>query len=118
MQQVGKKIENLASAYLQKHNLKLVTTNYSCKMGEIDLIMMDKEILVFIEVRYRRDRNYGDAVGSINKSKQNKIKKTASYYLQQHKLYDKISCRFDVVAVSGQSSEDLYWIKDAFWGCW
>ena len=118
MLSIGKEIESLVSSYLQDQGLKLVTTNYRCKMGEIDLIMMDGETLVFVEVRYRQNFDYGDGVATVNKNKQWRIKRTATNYLQQHNLYDKIKCRFDVVAVSGKSKNKLYWIKDAFWGKW
>ncbi|MBU0745014.1 MAG: YraN family protein [Gammaproteobacteria bacterium] len=118
MQIVGKNVENLACDYLQQQGLKLVTANYSCQLGEIDLIMGDKDVLVFIEVRYRKNINYGDGAATVNKSKQDKLKKTAAYYLQKQNLYDKVVCRFDVVAVSGKYMDKLDWIKDAFWGNW
>ena len=117
-QVVGKEIENLASSYLQQHGLKLITTNYSCKSGEVDLIMSDGENLVFVEVRYREGFSYGDGVSTINKNKQNRIIKAAVYYLQKHNLYDRVLCRFDIVAVSGKNKNDLLWIKDAFWARW
>ncbi len=118
MRSIGNEIESLVSVFLEQQGLKLVVANYQCKMGEIDLIMMDHEILVFVEVRYRKNLDYGDGIATVNKSKQWRIKRTATYYLQQHNLYDKIMCRFDVVAVSGRSQKDLNWIKDAFWGKW
>ena len=118
MQSIGKEVENLVSIYLQQQGLKPVAANYFCKIGEIDLIMRDQETLVFVEVRYRHNLSYGDGAATVNKNKQHKIKKTATYYLQQHKLYDKAKCRFDVVAVSGKSKNDFYWIKDAFWEKW
>jgi putative endonuclease len=118
MQLIGKNVEDLACAYLQQQGLKLVTSNYSCKFGEIDLIMSDQDAVVFVEVRYRKNTDYGDGVATVNKSKQSKIKKTAAYYLQEQKLYDKVLCRFDVVAVSGATMDELHWIKDAFWDKW
>lgn len=132
MQPLGKEIENLAGAYLKQQGLKLVTVNYRCKMGEVDLIMWDSEILVFIEVRFRRNANYGDGVATINSSKQRRIKKAAVHYLQQHNLYDKVACRFDVISVASASKFDSHneqpdghragdharytitWLKDAF----
>jgi putative endonuclease len=118
MQTIGKEVESLVSIYLQQQGLKLLEANYRCNFGEIDLIMDDNDTLVFIEVRYRNNLSYGDGVVSINKSKQHKIKRTAIYYLQQHALYDKVICRFDIVAVAKKSKEDLIWIKDAFWAKW
>jgi len=118
MQVIGKEVENLVSIYLQQQGLRLVATNYRCKIGEIDLIMSDQGTLVFVEVRYRQNFSYGDGVATVDKNKQHKIKRTAIYYLQNHKLYDEVMCRFDVVAVSGRSKDDFYWIKDAFWERW
>ncbi len=118
MKTIGKEIENLVASYLERQGLKLVIANYRCKMGEIDLVMMDRGTLVFIEVRYRKSCSYGDGVATVNKSKQWRIKRTALHYLQQYNLYDKIDCRFDVIAVSGKTQSDFRWIKDAFWSKW
>jgi putative endonuclease len=118
MQTIGKEIEDLVSAYLQQQGLKLVAANYRGKMGEIDLIMIDKDTLVFVEVRYRQNADYGNGVATVSKGKQLRIKKTAAGYLQQHNLYDKIKCRFDIIAVSGKSQHGFHWIKDAFWEKW
>lgn len=116
MRSFGKEIEDLVSAYLQAQGLHLIVSNYLCKAGEIDLIMQDNDVMVFIEVRYRKNVDYGDGLISVTKSKQQKIKRAATYYLQEQNLYDKILCRFDVVAVNGE--RELSWIKDAFWAKW
>jgi putative endonuclease len=111
----GAEAEALACQYLQKQGLRLVTKNYRCRMGEIDLIMREKAILVFIEVRYRKNSHYGSSAESVNLAKQHKLLKTAHYYLQQNRLTDTIICRFDVCALSylnGQTHID--WIKQAF----
>jgi putative endonuclease len=112
----GQKAEDLAEAFL--HNKGLVTQekNFRCKLGEIDLIMRDKDVLVFIEVRLRSNPFFTNAAESVDKQKQRKVMNTASYYLQQHKLMDKIACRFDVIAVQHNAIQDSNWIKDAFSG--
>jgi len=115
---LGKEIEGLVCIYLQQRGLKLIATNYRCKSGEIDLIMSDKQTLVFIEVRYRKNSNYGDGAASVDKNKQRRIISAATYYLQGRNLYDKVLCRFDVVAVSGVSKYEFDWIRDAFWVRW
>ena len=117
-QKIGKEIENLACAYLQQRGLRLIVANYPCKFGEVDLIMSDDQTLVFIEVRYRKNFNYGDGAATVDKNKQRRIIKAATYYLQERNLYDKVLCRFDIVAVSGVSKYELDWIKDAFWVKW
>jgi putative endonuclease len=115
---IGKNAENLVSNYLQQQGLKLIEANYTCKCGEIDLIMRDGETLVFVEVRYRKNDYYGDGVASVTKYKQHKIIRAATYYLQQNNLYDKVLCRFDVVAAASENINNLQWIKNAFWVRW
>lgn len=115
-QKFGRDIEALARAYLIEAGLKFVESNYFCNGGEIDLIMRDNDVLIFVEVRYRHDDNYGGAVESVTKSKQRKIIKAAKVYLQEHKLWDKVSCRFDVLVMQDYGgSRKIVWLKDAFW---
>jgi TIGR00252 family protein len=115
---IGKNIEVLVCDYLQRQGLQLITANYQCKCGEIDLIMRDAEILVFIEVRHRKAHDYGDGVSTVTKTKQRKIIKAANYYLQKNNLGNKNQCRFDVVATSGMADSEILWIKNAFWEKW
>ena len=117
-QTIGKDVEVLARDYLQRQGLRFVVANYNCKCGEIDLIMRDGEVLVFVEVRHRKNSNYGDGMDSVTKTKQRKIIKAASYYLLKNNLFGKSSCRFDVVSSSGDADSELQWIKDAFWANW
>lgn len=113
--QVGQKQEVQACDYLIAHGLQLITQNYRCKLGEIDIIMQDKDTLVFIEVRHRKQNDYVSGIESINISKQRKIIKAAKYYLLTHKLTNKFSCRFDVVISEHIDKQQFLWIKDAFW---
>lgn len=75
---------------MQRNGLVLITANYQCKCGEIDLIMRDGEVLVFVEVRYRKISDYGDGVSSVNKAKQRKIIKATNNYLLANKIFDKV----------------------------
>jgi len=111
---VGQQAEQWASEYLHKQGLKLVSQNYHCRRGEIDLIMTDQDILVFVEVRYRKTNTFGSALESIDLKKQTKIIFTAEHYLQQKKPSFS-HFRFDVVAITGhQTNLDIIWVKDAF----
>lgn len=112
--QIGTACEQEACDYLILQGLKLIEKNYRCELGEIDLIMQDQDARVFIEVRYRRQEDYGDALESVTPRKQRKIIRTAQYYLQKNDLYDKIPCRFDVIAHDSDPKK-IQWIKDAFW---
>ena len=102
-----------AADYLQSRGLKLLASNHHSRHGEIDLIMQDQDTLVFIEVRYRRNKNFGGAAISVTPAKQKKIALTALQYLQKHKKTN-TPCRFDVIAVTGQGDLEKQWIKGAF----
>jgi putative endonuclease len=106
----GKTGEQLACDYLQSRGLKLLSRNYTSRFGEIDLVMQDGDAVVFVEVRYRKNRSFGGAAVSVTPQKQQRIIKTALYYLQQLSVNQ--SARFDVVAIEGQG--DINWIPDAF----
>jgi putative endonuclease len=108
-------VETDAKAFLLKQQLSWVSSNYQCRMGEIDLIMKDKDTLVFVEVRRRRSQDYGGALSSITYAKQQKIVKAAGYYLMTNKLTHKCAVRFDVVTLEGEG-QPFQWIKNAFEG--
>ncbi len=112
----GQQREQQARTFLEKKGLLFITNNYQCKAGEIDLIMREQETLVFIEVRFRKDLDYGTSAESVVKRKQYRIIRTAQHYLQERDLIDKHYCRFDVIAITEKNGlEKLEWIKDAFW---
>ncbi len=104
--------ENLAAIFLQQQGLVIHAKNYRCKLGEIDLIMQHLDTLVFVEVRLRTHEAFAKAAESVTIRKQQKIIKTAQFYLQQHHLTDKVNCRFDVIAFDHKDAPE--WIKDAF----
>ncbi len=108
--QRGVSTEQLACEHLQASGLQLLHQNYRLKMGEIDLIMRDGNIIVFVEVRYRKTNRYGGALLSIDPRKQARIMRTAQHYLQ-YRAPD-AQARFDVVAVEGD--DNINWIKNAF----
>lgn len=113
----GEHAELSASNWLKHQGLKWVASNYCCRQGEIDLIMLDKNQLVFIEVRYRKNTLYGSGADSVTLTKQAKIRKAAQHFLSNQPKLANLSCRFDVVSAQpGQSSDTLCldWIKNAF----
>ncbi|MEM7304034.1 MAG: YraN family protein [Pseudomonadota bacterium] len=107
---LGKKAEDVACHFLLSHGLQLITRNYHCRYGEIDLIMQDNDTLVFVEVRYRKSEAFGGALESIDKTKQRKLVFTANHYLSQSA--DLQTSRFDVVALTENAPPE--WIIDAF----
>ena len=116
---IGATAELYAEQFLQQQGLVTRTRNYRCKMGEIDLIMLEKNakgnILVFVEVRLRTNKRFAPALETVDYRKQQKIIKTAMRFLQEQKLYDKIACRFDVIALDQTgTAPPVQWIRNAF----
>ncbi|PHM27458.1 YraN family protein [Xenorhabdus budapestensis] len=104
--------EQQVKQFLQQQGLVFVAENVKIRGGEIDLIMRDKQTWVFVEVRFRQNAQYGDAVATITRSKRRKILRTASFWLyQRDECFETAACRFDVCAITGQKFE---WLKDAF----
>jgi putative endonuclease len=106
----GEAAEAMAGQWLKKQGLTLIEKNYRCKFGEIDLIMQEKAILVFVEVRYRSNRQFGSAIDSITPAKQQKLLRTAEHYLQR--LSQTPECRFDIIGIDTQRQID--WVRNAF----
>lgn len=106
---LGKAAEDAAADYLARQGLKPVERNWRCKGGEIDLIMRDGPVLVFVEVRARKDARFGGAAASIGAVKQGRIVHAAQLYLTR--LATAPPCRFDAVLIEGGRLE---WLKDAF----
>lgn len=115
-QSSGKAAEELARLYLQQHGLKLLARNWSCRRGELDLVMLDVDTVVFVEVRYRRHSAWGGAVESVDARKREKLTRAAMHFLQQESRWAKHPCRFDVIAINaeGNSTPRLNWIQNAF----
>lgn len=107
----GLQAEQWAVQHLQQQGLKLVAQNYRSRFGEIDIIMQDKDVLVFVEVRLRRNGNFGGAAASIDTRKQQRIIHTAQHYLGS--LKSTPPCRFDAVLIDVESKK-FEWLKSAF----
>jgi len=108
----GAQAEQWAAQYLLQHGLKPVAKNYRSRFGEIDLIMQDNETLVFIEVRLRRNADFGGAAASIDARKQQRIIGTAQQYLAN--LERTPPCRFDAVLMNDVLGNNVQWLKNAF----
>ncbi|MGY2376468.1 YraN family protein [Pseudomonas sp. SDO524_S393] len=112
----GKEAERQALHYLQQQGLRLLAQNWLCKRGELDLVMLDGDTVVFVEVRYRKHAQWGGALASIDERKRQKLILAAQFFLHEEHRWADAPCRFDVVAIqstpSGQT--DLSWLKEAF----
>lgn len=112
----GQHFESIAERYLQSHGLNSKAKNYHCRLGEIDLVMEHKDTLVFVEVKYRGSSAFGGSISAVSKAKQQKIRKTAAFYLQQFGLNEyNTPCRFDVIALQGEPNNlNVTWLENAF----
>ncbi len=107
----GQQGEDRACQHLTKAGLTLVARNVRYKGGELDLVMRDRDSLVFVEVRVRNNSRFGSGAESVTYRKQQRLLLAAQLYLQQHPEHSRRPCRFDVVSLQGDSLE---WLKDAF----
>ncbi len=105
--------ESEAEKYLSAFDLQPIEKNFRTKVGEIDLIMRDKQTIVFVEVRYRNNQNYGHAAETVTYAKQQRIVKAANVWLlkQGMSIYS-TDIRFDLIAIH-RNGEQVEWIKNA-----
>ena len=113
---LGRKGEKIAYGFLRKKGYRILAANFSCPLGEIDLIAKDRaDEIVFIEVKTRKNFSYGMPEESITKRKKKQLIKTALFYLKRYGLIQHPS-RFDVVSISFIGDRlEIKLIKDAFW---
>lgn len=107
----GNEFESLAADYLKRNGMSILQQNYYCKMGEVDIVARDENYLVFVEVKYRRNKKTGSALEAVNFNKMRKISRCADVYMMQHKMAGDTSVRFDVVAIE---EGHLSHLKNAF----
>lgn len=116
----GAAVEAAARAHLLKAGLREVAANASYRFGELDLVMLDGrrrggQVLVFVEVRYRRDDRFGGGAASIDSRKRRKLVQAAQAFLLAHREFANAACRFDVIDADGDpEAPRLTWLRDAF----
>lgn len=106
----GSRAETRALRYLSRHGLRCLARNVRTPAGELDLIMADGPVIVFVEVRSKHDDAWGPAAATIDGRKQRHIQRAAALYMAQRNLHEHM-VRFDVVAVDGKT---ISWLPDAF----
>lgn len=112
--QEGFAAEQRACAFLQQHGLQLQEQRFRCDLGEIDLVMRDRQCWVFVEVKYRRSEDFASMVEHIRPQQCQRVRQAAQFYLLQHGLAEhRTQMRFDVVLVNG-SADSIQWLNDAF----
>jgi len=105
----GAAAEAIAASFLAAHGLLIVQRNYRCRGGEIDLIARDGATLVFVEVRLRRNRDFGTAAESITAAKRRRLRFAARHYLAR--LGREPTCRFDAVLLDALATENIEWLR-------
>jgi putative endonuclease len=111
---LGKEGERIAELFLKKKGYKLVERNYRCAAGELDLVMLDQRVIVFVEVKTRTGSGYGTPLEAVAVRKQKKMIYVAQFFLSAKKLSQR-EARFDVVGVSWPGAQPLVeHIENAF----
>jgi len=95
---LGKEGERVAEQYLKKKGYKLVERNYRCPGGELDLIVLDRRVVVFVEVKTRTGRGFGTPAEAVEFRKQRRMIRAAQFFLSAKGLHQR-DARFDVVGV-------------------
>jgi putative endonuclease len=106
----GAAAEALAAEFLVARGLTIVTRNYRCRSGEIDVIARDRDTLVFVEVRLRSSPAFGGAAASITAAKRQRIARAARHYLAM--LGREPPCRFDAILLDALDSQRIEWLID------
>jgi putative endonuclease len=114
-QERGRAAEELAATFLTKRGVRILLRNMQCRRGEIDIIGLDGDTLIFVEVRLRGNNQFGGAAGSINRRKQEKIIHAATWWLTRGgQAYAKREMRFDTVLLERLEARQIIWLKNAF----
>lgn len=104
--QTGQLGEEIALAYLLDQGYRLLTRNYQCSLGEVDLIVAKQDTLVFVEVRARHGVRYGSPEESVSRTKRDRVRRVAQYYLKSYSNKD-VPIRFDVVGIALGSQNEV-----------
>ena len=113
--QVGQYWERKAESFLHRRGLTTRERNFNCRAGEIDLIMNDGNMLVFVEVRFRNNVAYGSGADTVSTRKQKRLTRAALYFLCRNPRFSLKPCRFDVISVGkSQGQTEFRWIRNAF----
>ncbi|MCU0588434.1 MAG: YraN family protein [Syntrophobacteraceae bacterium] len=113
-QQKGREAEDLAARFLAGQGMEIVTRNFRCMLGEIDLVARHGRTVVFVEVKSRFSRRFGTPQDMVSETKQKRLTRLAQWYLKKHQLLRQ-PARFDVVAIQWVAGEPVVtWIANAF----
>ena len=113
--QHGRAAEALAARYLADRGLAHVLSNFRARVGELDLIMTDRNVLVVVEVRARRSSSVTTPGATVNRGKQRRVISATRYFLLRYRQFASWPARFDVVEISGELADPVIrWSRAAF----
>ncbi len=107
----GQKYEDAAAAFLEKHGVRILDRNFRCRFGEIDIIGIQNDVLIFIEVKYRSNNSHGTAIEAVGPQKQKTISLVSDHYRAYKRHYADYQVRYDVIAIDNNT---VKWIPAAF----
>jgi putative endonuclease len=110
---LGREGEDRAAKFLAQRGYRILERNYRTRSGEIDLIALDRGVVVFVEVKTRTSNAFGAPELAVTPQKQRRMLKAALGYMKYKKLHQ-VPCRFDVVAISGAAGPEVELIQNAF----
>ena len=111
---IGNIYEDMACNYLKQQGVLILQRNFHIRQGEIDIVGSKDGVLLFIEVKYRKNVSKGFPQEAVGRDKQRQICRVAMFYYSFHNISLNHPCRFDVIAICGNK---ITWIKDAFPFC-
>ncbi|MBS1175437.1 MAG: hypothetical protein H6R05_1568 [Burkholderiaceae bacterium] len=112
-QKIGEQGEVIAQQYLEQQGLRHLDNNIASNLGEIDVLMMHGETLVFVEVKMRKTASFGGALAAITPSKLKRLRQAIALYLQQNPRYAQYDCRIDAVLIQGVGAQrNIQWLQN------
>lgn len=114
--QLGQAGEDLAEKYFTDAGYVILGRNLTSRAGEVDLVAQKAEQLFFIEIKWRKNRNYGRAIEAVSREKQHRIRRTAEWLLIQHPEWQKWIPFFSVLAIdeNADGTAEIEFVPDAF----
>ena len=115
--QTGGRYEDLAAAFLEQSGCRIRSRNWRGRHGELDLVAVSADCLIFCEVKYRAGFSFGRPEEAVDARKRRHLWLTAREYLAAFGFAEDTPCRFDVIAVEGPAGQErIHWLRDAFGG--
>ena len=115
-QRLGQKAEDLAAIHLERRGAIVLLRNYRRRLGELDLVARQGDILIIVEVRTRTSERFGGAAASVDRHKQRRIVRASQQLLQEHPQLSRLRVRYDVAVVTNATGNQPHvgWLQHAF----